>query len=174
MTYRRGREASAVPDFPTGLRIGVWWLSAGWKLPTMRTQTYANHRALPHPVYLLAGPALLVWVGFNLWQAVAQPSLGAWLAAIGTAAILPVWFGARRNSQRMQDRIIRLEMQVRLARLLPTRDLSVLTLPQLVALRFASDRELPSLVERTLKGELQKPDDIKRAITDWQADWLRV
>jgi hypothetical protein len=140
----------------------------------MRTQTYANHRALPHPVYLLAGPALLVWVGFNLWQAVVQPSSGAWLTALGSAAIMPVWFGARRNAPKMQDRIIRLEMQVRLARLMPTRDLAALTLPQLVALRFAGERELPSLVERTLKGEFKKPDDIKRAITDWQADWLRV
>jgi Family of unknown function (DUF6526) len=74
----------------------------------------------------------------------------------------------------MQDRIIRLEMQVRLARLLPQRDLAALTLPQLIALRFASDRELPALVERTLQGEFATPDAIKRAITDWQADWLRV
>ena len=140
----------------------------------MRTQTYANHRALPHPVYLLAGLALLMWVAFNLWQAVVQPSCGVWLTALGSASILPVWFGSRRNAQKMQDRIIRLERQVRLARLLPTRDLASLTLPQLVALRFASDREVPALVERILKGELQKPDDIKRAIIDWQADWLRV
>ena len=174
MTYRRGRKASVVPEPATSRTNWVWHPAAGLKLRAMRTQTYANHRALPHPVYLLAGPVLLMWVGFNLWQAVVQPSFGAWLTALGSAAILPVWFGARHNSQKMQDRIIRLEMQVRLARLLPTRDLAALTLPQLVALRFASERELPSLVERTLKGEFKKPDDIKRAITDWQADWLRV
>ena len=140
----------------------------------MRTQTYATHRASVPPAYLLAGLVLLVWVVSNLWQAVVQPSWGAWMGAIGTAALLPTWFAARRSAQIMQDRIIRLEMQVRLARLLPNRDLAALTLPRLVALRFASDRELPSLVERTLKGEFKKPDEIKRAITDWQADWLRV
>ena len=32
----------------------------------------------------------------------------------------------------------------------------------------------PALVERTLKGDLVAPDAIKRAITDWQADWKRV
>jgi len=140
----------------------------------MKSQSYANHRALPKPIFVVAGVAILTWAGFNLWQAVGHPSCGAWLAAVGTTALLPVWFGARRNAQIMQDRIIRLEMHVRLARLLPGRDVSVLTLPQLVALRFASDREMPALVERTLAGELTTPDSIKRAVTDWQADWLRV
>ena len=140
----------------------------------MRTQTYANHRARIPLVHLLAGVAILTWAGFELWAAVRDPSCGAWLRAVGTTALLPVWFDARRNAQKMQDRIIRLEMQVRLARLLPGRDLAALLFPQVVALRFASDRELPSLVERVLKGDLRKPDEIKRAITDWQADWMRV
>ncbi len=140
----------------------------------MINQTYATHRARLNPVFVLAGVAILTWAAFMLWQAVLHPSCGAWLAAVGTTALLPVWFASRRNAQIMQDRLIRLEMHVRLARLLPHRDLSVLTLPQLVALRFASDREMPALVERTLQGEFATPDLIKRAITDWQADWLRV
>ena len=140
----------------------------------MRSQTYANHRAPLNPVFVAAGAAVLAWAGYHLWQAVLAPSCGSWLAAAGTTGLLPIWFYARRNAQKMQDRIIRLEMHVRLARLLPGRDLVALTLPQLVALRFASDQELPTLVERTLKGELRTPDQIKRAVTDWQADWLRV
>ena len=140
----------------------------------MKSQTYANHSAhVPLP-YVVAGVALLTWAGFNLWHAVREPSCGAWLAGVGTTALLVVWFAARRNAQKMQDRIIRLEMQVRLAKLMPNRDLAALTLPQLVALRFAADQELPTLVERTLKGELRTADQIKRAVTDWQADWLRV
>ena len=143
----------------------------------MRTQTYANHRALPHPVYLLAGPALLVWVGFNLWQAVVQPSSGAWLTALGSAAIMPVWFGARRNAQKMQDRIIRLEMQVRLRLVLPAErhgEILRLSLPQLVGLRFASDAELPALVAKVISGELVTSDAIKQAVKEWQPDHLRV
>lgn len=140
----------------------------------MRTQTYANHRANPPLIHVLAGTAILLWAGFELWQAVRDPSCGAWLRAVGATALLQVWFASRRNAQKMQDRIIRLEMQVRLARLLPGRDLAALLFPQVVALRFASDRELPALVERVLKGELRKPDEIKKAITDWQADWMRV
>jgi hypothetical protein len=140
----------------------------------MKSQSYANHRALPSPVYVVSGVAILAWAGFELYHAVLAPSCGAWLAAVGATSLLPVWYAARRNAQTMQDRIIRLEMQVRLARLLPNRDLAVLTLPQLVALRFASDREMPALVERTMTGEFKTPDAIKRAITDWQADWMRV
>ena len=140
----------------------------------MKTQTFANHRALPSIPFVLAGVSILTWAGFNLWQAVRTPSCGAWLAGVGSTALVVVWFSARHNAQIMQDRIIRLEMQVRLARLLPNRDHAALILPQLVALRFASDQELPTLVERTLKGELRTADEIKRAITNWQADWLRV
>jgi hypothetical protein len=44
----------------------------------------------------------------------------------------------------------------------------------LIALRFAGDAELPSLVERTLQGEFARPRDIKRAVTDWQSDYLRA
>lgn len=140
----------------------------------MKTQTYASHRALPSIPFVLAGVAILTWAAFNLWQAVLAPSCGAWLVGVGSSALVVVWFAARRNAQIMQDRIIRLEMQVRLARLMPNRELAALVLPQVLALRFASDQELPALVERTLIGELRTPDEIKRAITNWQADWLRV
>lgn len=140
----------------------------------MRTQTYANHRAIPNRVFLVTGVAILTWAGFELLQAVLHPSCGQWFAALGTASLVSAWYGARHLAQIVQNRVIRLEMQVRLARLMPGRDLAALALPQLVALRFASDQEMPSLVERTLKGELATPDAIKRAVTDWQADWLRV
>ena len=74
---------------------------------------------------------------------------------------------------RLQNRIIRLEMQVRLARLGRESALGRLTLPQVVALRFAADAELPALVDRTLSEDL-KPDAIKRAVRDWQGDYYRT
>jgi hypothetical protein len=45
---------------------------------------------------------------------------------------------------------------------------------QLVALRFASDEELPNLVERTLNGEFKTGKEIKLAIKNWRGDYLRV
>ena len=68
-------------------------------------------------------------------------------------------------------------MRLRLREILPatlTPRINDLTVTQLVALRFASDAEMPALVERVLKGEFEKQRDIKAAIKDWQPDFLRA
>ena len=77
----------------------------------------------------------------------------------------------------VQDRLIRLEMRLRMREVLPAAmhaDIFRLTVRQMVALRFASDADLLNLVPRVLKGELADQKDIKGAIKDWQADWQRA
>jgi hypothetical protein len=141
-----------------------------------RPQSYANHRRLP-PVYLAAGAVILVEACHLAWLAVSAPSFWSVWAALGGGALLIVWYASRRCAQIVQDRVIRLEMQLRLERLLGSArraDFARLSLPQVVALRFAGDAELPALVDDTLAGKLVKPNEIKRRIQDWQADWLRV
>jgi hypothetical protein len=73
--------------------------------------------------------------------------------------------------------VIRLEMRLRLAQLLPP-DLrpriGELTPKQMVALRFASDQELPDLVRTVLTDRIQDGKAIKRMIRDWQGDYLRA
>jgi uncharacterized protein DUF6526 len=67
-------------------------------------------------------------------------------------------------------------MRVRLAEILSPdqrANIHALTTPQLVALRFAADQELPGLVDRAVREKLSR-DDIKKAITNWQADWERT
>jgi hypothetical protein len=64
-------------------------------------------------------------------------------------------------------------MQVRLARLGREADMARLSVPQLIAARFASDAELPGLIDRAVAEKLT-PDQIKRAVTDWQGDYLRT
>jgi hypothetical protein len=77
----------------------------------------------------------------------------------------------------VQDRVIRLEEKLRYAGVL-TPELnarcSSLTKGQTVALRFASDDELPALVERTLDGGFEGTKPIKVAIKNWRADDLRA
>jgi hypothetical protein len=89
------------------------------------------------------------------------------------AAVLGLVALIRRYTTRLQDRIIRLEMRLRLAGLGREPDVTRLTTRQLVALRFASDAELAALLDRALAENLT-PDQIKRAVTSWQADRMRT
>jgi len=142
-----------------------------------RPQSFANHRAIPPLDWMLAGLVLLVETLHRAWLALAAPQFwNLWSVLVG-GALIAVFLASRRRAQIVQDRVIRLEMQLRLERLLGAgrkADIERLTLPQRIALRFAGDAELPALFERTLRGELARPADVKRAVKDWQADWLRV
>jgi hypothetical protein len=72
-----------------------------------------------------------------------------------------------------QDRIIRLEERIRIAALVPAAEAYKLSTAQLIALRFASDAELPALVYRTLAENLD-PKTIKQSITTWRPDYQRI
>jgi hypothetical protein len=70
----------------------------------------------------------------------------------------------------------RLEERLRLSSLLsePLRSrIPELTEGQLVAIRFASDAEVPGVVERTLAGNLPRAE-IKKSIQNWRPDCFRV
>jgi hypothetical protein len=97
------------------------------------------------------------------------------MAGLIGAVVALLWI-SRRYVTRLQDRIIKLEMQIRCATLLTApqqRLLAGLTNKQRVALRFASDEELAALLERASR-ESMAPDDIKRAIRTWVPDLDRT
>ena len=135
-------------------------------------QSYATHVRRPaawNVAFLLALVALVLL----LTAAVREPSLqGVALALLATSVLVAVSV-LRMMGVRLQDRIIRLEMGVRLVRLGLGDALGRLSVRQLVALRFASDPELPALVARAVEEQLA-PDVIKRAVREWQPDTLRV
>src|SRR5262249_15457559 len=100
--------------------------------------------------------------------------------AIGVAGLIAadvvLLLISRTYTTKLQDRIIKLEMRLRCAeRLMPAQQAIVARLPtpSIVALRFASDDELPVLVERAEREHLT-PDQIKRAIRTWVPDWERT
>jgi hypothetical protein len=105
------------------------------------------------------------------------PGIDAFVGVITAMGLLGLVFYARMFPLRVQDRIIRLEMSLRLASVLPA-DLRArigsLRPGQLVALRFASDAELPGLVGQVLDENLNDRREIKRRIRAWQPDHLRV
>ena len=135
-------------------------------------QTYANHvyRATAWTVTVSVALIALLTLVFYAWQEPTYVSFA--LVALAGTVLSAIWL-VRVFALRLQNRIIRMEMQVRLARLGREQDLPRLAMPQIVALRFASDSELPALIDRAISESLP-PDAIKRAVRDWQGDYLRT
>jgi hypothetical protein len=138
----------------------------------MAEQSYANHAHRP-TLTTVAGAFTTIAVVMMLIFVYLQPtptSYGLLSLSLGVATLVVI---SRVYTVRLQDRIIRLEMLVRLSRLGRDRDFGRLTIKQLTALRFASDAELPALLDKTLAENLT-PDQIKRAVTSWQPDLYRT
>ena len=140
-------------------------------------QTYANHTRWYPFVHFTIVPLLLLNLIYQAVRLYQEPS---WDRVVFVAFCLVVTLtvpAARLQALKAQDRLIRLEERMRYREILG-QDLaqraSELPARQIIALRFASDNELPSLVERTLAGEFAKPKEIKMAIKDWRGDYLRV
>lgn len=138
----------------------------------MAEQSYARHAHRPR-LSGVAGIFTLIAIVLFAVVAVRQPSLvtlGLLSLSIAVATLVMI---SRVYIVSLQDRIIRLEMHGRLSRLGRDRDFARLSIKQITALRFASDAELPALLDKTLAQNLT-PDQIKRAVVDWQPDYYRT
>lgn len=139
-------------------------------------QTYANHTRFDPGFHFTLVPIAVITEAIlirNAWKAPAPMTL--WIAFVGLAAIWGL-LKMRLYSLKVQDRVIRLEERLRLMQVLPESQrgrIPELTRKQLVALRFASDAELPALVERCWNEKLESKQ-IKQAIKEWRADFFRV
>ncbi len=120
---------------------------------------------------------LLLNLGWSLYQAYRAFSWPTLLAVLMALAFFGLFFFMRIFALTVQDRVIRLEMRLRLERLLDA-DLKArileLTKDQLIGLRFAGDAELPALVREVLEKSITDRTEIKRRIRDWQTDHLRA
>jgi hypothetical protein len=140
-------------------------------------QRYANHRRYFPLYHYFALPVLAVHVVVTTSGLIRHPSAETAWSVVVALALLGGILAVRTSTLIVQNRVIRLETTLRLTRVLPPElraRIPELRLGHLVALRFAPDDELPSLVERCLSGELRSPDDVKRAVRDWQADFVRA
>lgn len=144
---------------------------------TRPSQSYANHRRWFPLYHFFALPLLGANLVVQVVRAVRDPSVDRWWAAVVALAIVSSLVAARTMVLIVQNRLVALETRLRLATFLPpelrTR-VPELRLRHLIGLRFASDPELPALVERCLSGELRTADQIKREIKHWRADWQRA
>lgn len=140
-------------------------------------QNYQNHIRWFPLFHFVAMPITLFSFLNELRHLWMNPGRSTAFGAVVAFGILASVFAARLMALKVQDRVIRLEMHLRMPALLPA-DLQArmheLTPAQLVSLRFAGDQELADLVRQVLDGKLTKPSDIKRAIKHWKGDYLRA
>jgi hypothetical protein len=140
-------------------------------------QSFKNHTRLVPPFHFVVMPILVANVISAAYRAFTRPGWDTALSALVGVALVLLALLARSFALRVQDRVIRLEMRLRLRELLPpdlVPRISELRPRQLVALRFAGDRELPALTRRVLDERLEDAKAIKQMITDWQGDHLRA
>jgi len=140
-------------------------------------QNYKNHVRWHPPQHFVLTPILLVNFIYAIVRLIQEPNIDRAEFLLLAIGLVIMGVLVRINSLRVQDRLIRLEEKIRYEKVLPANLLPQtenLSRRQINALRVASDRELPTLIERVLKGEFQKSDEIKRAVTDWRGDYLRV
>ena len=144
---------------------------------TETTQSYANHRRVFPLYHLFALPVLLAHVVVTLVGAVREPTAWTLWMVVVALGIAGAAVANRASTLIVQNRVIGLEMRLRLATVLPVelcQRIPELDLKQLVGLRYAGDAELPALVERCLRGELPTADAVKRAVRQWRPDYVRA
>ena len=139
-------------------------------------QNLSNHARRDPPFHFFILPVFAITVVVTLVNLAMHPGLhSACLVVLALAGMAAV-FKIRLYALKLQDRIIRLEERLRLAILLdkPLRArMGELSESQLVALRFASDAELPALAASALANKLSNTE-IKKAVGQWRPDYWRV
>jgi hypothetical protein len=146
-------------------------------MPT--AQSFENHTRWDPAMHFFVFPVVTLNFFFAIYATIHHwpdhAHLYLWWI-VAAAALATLAFRCRMNDLKVQDRIISLEERLRLAAILPVPEIhhiAELDAKQLIALRFASDEELPALVHKTLTQGLE-PAAIKKSITHWRPDNHRV
>jgi hypothetical protein len=145
-------------------------------MANQKPQNFENHTRQV-PVFGIAMLVLMVNLVGRIVHLRRGISFGSVMDVLVGAVLIALFVFVRGSTVTVQDRLIRLEMRLRLAGLLPGElcaRIPEFTVAQLVALRFAGDAELPALAKKVLDEKLTDRKAIKRLIRDWQADYLRA
>jgi hypothetical protein len=142
-----------------------------------KTQSFANHTRFFPAFHFFIVPVLLINFITSLVRLRNGIDYASVLSVLVAAALLALAFTARIFAMTVQDRVIRMEMRMRLTKLLPAdmqSRIGEFTVAQLVSLRFAGDDELPALARQVLQEKLNDRKTIKQRIKNWQGDFLRA
>lgn len=145
----------------------------------MKTQNANNHKRYYYPHHFIFYPACLTLIALSINKFADSSELKFIYALFAATIILIAWlsFMMRQHYAMMsQNRTIRLEMRLRYYQITHERFEPIeqkLNFGQLAALRFASDEELPALIDRTVTKNLS-PSEIKKQIQTWLPDYMRI
>lgn len=140
-------------------------------------QNYKNHTKFFPLFHFVAVPILALNFVNEVRHVWMNPNRSTAFAAVVAFGFVAAAFASRLMALKVQDRVIRLELQARMRGCLPAElqaRMHELTPRQMVALRFAGDNELADLVRDVLAGKLATQKAIKLQIKNWQGDYLRA
>lgn len=142
----------------------------------MQEQSFKNHTKWDWRFHFFLTSVLVVLIGEATWRLWNDPGIWGIVHLLYAIAAFMAVLLIRVYALKVQDRVIRLEERLRMQSLLPESlraRVADLDIRQIVALRFASDAELPGLVEKALSVNMSEKD-IKQSIRSWRADFHRV
>lgn len=141
-------------------------------------QSYANHAQFTPLYHYFTSPLALGFLVWSIVRVAKAPTSDNVYFLIGALTMFGVVSVARLSPLRAQDRIIRLEEQLRYQRVLPAalaeQAMHAFSPRHYIALRFASDQELPGLVEKVIANPGLKGKEIKQQIRTWRPDYFRL
>lgn len=144
----------------------------------MAEQNFANHTKTVPLFHYFVLPVMVLNFGWSIYRLVhGRHWVDGAIGVLTAAALVLLAFYARLFALTVQDRVIRLEERERMSRLLPgdlKPRIAEFAPGQLVALRFASDAELPALARKVLSDNLTDRKAIKQLVQNWRADHLRA
>jgi hypothetical protein len=141
------------------------------------TQSFENHAKRVPAFHFFVLPVFALNLVLSIERCVRSFSFDSVVAALVALALLVGALYGRMFALAVQDRVIRLEMRLRMQQVLPVElrgRIPEFTIGQLVALRFASDPELPALARKVLDEKLTDRKAIKKMIQKWEPDYLRA
>lgn len=145
----------------------------------MQEQNYKNHVRYYIPHHFVFYPVVFFFIGLCIYFSTKDEAQKPIWIVLSIILFLIAWLSymLRQHYALMnQDRIVRLELRFRYYLLTKKRleDFEhKLSLKQLLALRFASDEELPGLIEEAADINLSAKE-IKQSIKKWTPDYMRV
>jgi len=141
------------------------------------TQNFENHAKFVPAFHVVVLGIFTINLGWSLYRVAHAFSTESVLSLLLAIAFILLALYSRMFALTVQDRVIRLEMRLRMLQVLPPElrpRISEFSVGQLVALRFASDAELPALATKVLDEKLNDRNAIKKMIREWQPDFLRA